>query len=137
MLSAPEGQAEDEEIVNHVEGDVQCHEPLGFPGAETIELNNFRKGLRDADGAGEFYDVHGEGEAKNGNCCHDREGAGGDELDLLMDFASLLQISNRADAFILEALVEEIQSSADGDHSYDRRDDAVEADEIPGGEPDV
>lgn len=60
MLRSPEGDAEDDEVVHHIEEDVEGHQALAFEPVELVQFDDLGEGLGDTDGAGEFDDVHGK-----------------------------------------------------------------------------
>src|SRR3989344_8188749 len=58
LLKSPQGQPENQKIVDHIEKNVVGHIRLGLPNIQIVHFDDFGKGLRNADGTGEFNDVY-------------------------------------------------------------------------------
>ena len=57
LVETPNRQTEYDEVIDHIEEDVDGHEVLCMPKTEIIDLDDLSEGLRIADRAGKLDDI--------------------------------------------------------------------------------
>lgn len=137
FVDAPQCEPEDDEIVKHVEKNIQGGERLLLHEGKMIELQNFCVGLGNADGAGELYNVYRESKGDDAQEEGDAEGSFRKRSNAFGETKTLLCVDNFAYSACFAPFVEKKESASEREYADKRSDDAVHGNKVPRGKPNV